>query len=137
MNDMRMKSAILSVAATLAATTASLAAAAPAQATAPDAMAAPSCPSGYVCLYEGFNGNGRQVRVPALGSDSDFRSGGYVAGFNDTMSSWQNNSGYAYCWYFNTNYGHPTRVMLPHGATRVINLTADEDNKASSITPCT
>ena len=97
------------------------------------AHAAISCPGGHVCLYPHANGGGDPVVLRAVGERyPDF--GAFR--FNDQMSSWQSNTSVVYCWYFHANYGHPTRVMLGHGPDRVINLTPDENDQASSLRPC-
>jgi hypothetical protein len=94
------------------------------------ASSAPVCDPGLLCLYEDRDGGGRPYYIRV---GEEHRNLGW---FNDKMSSWQNNTDFAYCWYFDANFGHPTRVMLPHGPTRIINLTGDENDKASSVAFC-
>jgi Peptidase inhibitor family I36 len=57
--------------------------------------------------------------------------------FNDDMSSWVNNSGVKFCWYFDTNflpyYGTRGPRPMPPEPYRVVNLTRFENDEASSI----
>lgn len=94
------------------------------------AAAGDPCPNGWVCLYRDRDGGGPSYfleggdRIQVLGS------------FNDRMSSWRNASGRRYCWYTDRDYKGYELPMPAYGADRVVNLTASENDTASSIRPC-
>ncbi|MFC7328942.1 peptidase inhibitor family I36 protein [Marinactinospora rubrisoli] len=87
------------------------------------------CPDGYVCLFRDYN---------YQGGGYGFRSGtsiGFLGdiGFNDQMSSWANDSGQRYCWYFDAYYQGEVHDMLPGYR---VNVTPRENDQASSLRPC-
>ncbi len=95
------------------------------------------CPSNYVCLFRDGGAQGPYFRFQIGSADfttlrcSDCRGGN----FNDDMTSYVNNTNSDFCWYFDANYRGETRVMrqLPG---RIINVTASENDKASSLKKC-
>jgi hypothetical protein len=53
--------------------------------------------------------------------------------FSDDASSWHNNSGQQYCWYYDINFGNVFHHM---GNGDAINMSATDNDKASSLRPC-
>jgi hypothetical protein len=111
-----------------------------------DAVAAAfSCPSGYVCLFQNksYGGNVlaiqagigvvnlRQLSCPGCQNGKPGSDGTW----NDQMTSWQNHSSRHYCWYFNASFGGETHAMKANW--NVGEVTAHENDNASSIRPCT
>ncbi|WP_158562761.1 peptidase inhibitor family I36 protein [Marinitenerispora sediminis] len=87
------------------------------------------CPSGYVCLFRDYN---------YQGGGYGFRAGTQIRflgdiGFNDQMSSWANDSGQRYCWYFDADFRGEVHDMRPGFR---VNVTSWENDKASSLRPC-
>lgn len=113
---------------------------------APEAV---SCAAGWVCIFThanargrviGLNSRGGVVGVPSLARwacpervNCTNKNRHYDGTWNDQMSSWQNNSGRTWNWYYNANYGGGRRQMVHHGASRIINLTPSENDNPSSL----
>jgi Peptidase inhibitor family I36 len=111
----------------------------------PASASVDDCPMGYVCLFEHSDARGTMVKFTANQNASDLSRylcpvshcwhGG--ANFNDDMSSWVNNSGVKFCWYFDKNYqpyyGSRGPRPMPPEAYRVVNLTSFENDQASSL----
>lgn len=93
-----------------------------------------SCPEGYVCLYLDADANtdGIAIRegeeIGNLANDFDFD-------WDNRMTSWINNTSTRYCWYFDFDFSGECHVMEP-ARNRVVNVLPRENDKASSIRPC-
>jgi hypothetical protein len=87
------------------------------------------CPDGYVCLFRDYEFQGGGYAVAAPGELPWFGD----IGFNDRMSSWANDSGITYCWYFDAYYSGEEHVM--YDGYRV-NVLPRENDHASSLRPC-
>jgi hypothetical protein len=95
------------------------------------------CPMGYVCLYKDSDARPRPfMKLPASSAGAAHFGKGSISN-NDEMSSWVNNSGVKFCWYFDTNflpyYGTRGPRPMPPEPYRVVNLTRFENDEASSI----
>ncbi|QWF84036.1 peptidase inhibitor family I36 protein [Amycolatopsis sp. CA-230715] len=112
------------------------------------AVAAPAdgCSPNYVCLYEHADFSGHSIVFeaprevpfdlvtlvcPGCVSSKHPASNGR---WNDQMSSWINNSGTTYCWFFDEDYGVEGHVMNTYSAVR--RLPDRENDEASSLGPC-
>lgn len=72
------------------------------------------CSGGYICLYPDANGAGYVIYVASGRSIPDLGtacSQGICYAFNDHLSSWENPSGWTYCWHYDSNYGGAGRLM--------------------------
>jgi hypothetical protein len=112
---------------------------------APASASVDDCPMGYVCLFEHSDARGTMFKFTANQNAADL--GRYLcpvthcwhgaSNFNDDMSSWVNNSGVKFCWYFDKNYqpyyGSRGPRPMPPEAYRVVNLTSFENDEASSL----
>lgn len=101
-----------------------------------DRVAADSrCTVGYVCIYPDANAGGIFVHLPSGQSFSYLGEAcfqGICYNLNDRMSSWENASGWTYCWWFDADYKGERRFMQYHGLL-VINVDSYENDKASSV----
>lgn len=93
------------------------------------------CSSGIVCMFEFPNANqgytgGRWLYATYPNGYSN------LGWFNDRMQSWANNSGARYCWYLDDLFRGQSFIMNNYGATRIVNLTSGERNRASSMRRC-
>jgi hypothetical protein len=122
--SMRVSWAVRGAAVTLLAVAGGAVAASP-------AIAAPTCASGGVCLYDGLNATGAKARYQY----GDNNMGVGVPAFNDRMESWQNNSGRRFCWYVDAEFRGTRYVMEPYG-NRIVTLRPEERNRASSLQAC-
>jgi hypothetical protein len=110
----------------------------------PDGTAAVfACPSGFLCVYQNGSRNGAAFGILAGDTFSNLKgmscpqctNGQYGndGTFNDQMSSWQNNSGVHYCWYWDSGY-HGEVHEMKNGY--IVTLPARENDRPSSIRPC-
>jgi hypothetical protein len=105
----------------------------------PDDAAGAPCPPDYVCMYQHVNRRGvawgfadgeqetdfRQVPCPSCASHN----------FNDNASSWHNNSGEQYCWYYAIFFSEQN-IFHHMGNGDAINMSTSDNDKASSLGPC-
>lgn len=84
------------------------------------AVGGAACPSGFACVYQNANRTGASFGVPnGFGANltgvscSSCTNGthGNDGTFNDQMTSWENESGREYCWWFNVNESGSVRTM--------------------------
>ncbi|QWF77877.1 peptidase inhibitor family I36 protein [Amycolatopsis sp. CA-230715] len=107
------------------------------------------CDPGFVCLHQDrdSDGNAYNFREPytsqsnfaTLPCDTCQNSSKHPESngtFNDQMSSWRNNSGRRYCWYFDAGHRGENHPMDHFGPTAAVNLTDHESDEASSLQPC-
>ena len=102
------------------------------------------CPRGYVCLFRDRDTQGwEHFQLSARSSYGDLRMAPcYICkngDWNDDMSSWVNNSGIRYCWYFDSYFrgsGSRGPRPMPYQFGRIVNVTSFENDQASSIGPC-
>lgn len=123
-----------------------VAAAQPAAAAALPAAALASCPAGSVCLYEHKDFGGTILVIPAGDAYPDLRAFA-CAGcrsskhnnnngtWSDQLSSWVNNTGQVYCWYWNESYVGRDATLMNAG-TALGYVGKDPNDQASSIGPC-
>ncbi|HEY4244205.1 MAG TPA: peptidase inhibitor family I36 protein [Kofleriaceae bacterium] len=102
-----------------------------------------ACPAGFLCVYQNGGRNGAAFGIYAGDTFSNLKgmscpqctNGEYGndGTFNDQMSSWQNNSGERYCWYWDKSYGGEKHVM---NDGYIVTLLARENDRPSSLKPC-
>jgi hypothetical protein len=105
--------------------------------------AASPCPDGTVCLYQDPGGGGMRVVLSAGTRISDFRmircpgciseTIGSDGTFDKQMSSWENRSVFAYCFYEKPSFEGPSHVVA---IDKLHDAQPAENNVASSIEPC-
>lgn len=104
-----------------------------------------TCPADSVCLYVDRDFGGNVFVVPAgqsfpnvhlfacPGCDSP-KHGAGDGNFGDQMSAWVNNTSWAYCWFYDINYGSFMGVMNAGNAVTWVGKRAQDE--LSSIRPC-
>ncbi|HEY0482878.1 MAG TPA: peptidase inhibitor family I36 protein [Kofleriaceae bacterium] len=98
-----------------------------------------TCPVGYACMYQHANRRGVAWGLASGFGIPDFRQLPCAfcspTNFNDNATSWHNNSGVQYCWYYDINYS--TKNIFHHmGNGDAINVSTADNDKASSLRPC-
>ncbi len=101
------------------------------------------CPAGWACLYQNNHRSGVRLRIPSGVSIPNLRElrcrtctngrPDSKGTFNDQMTSWENQSGRQYCWWFHAGYSGESHKM-PSGY--IVNVLPRENDQASSIGPC-
>jgi peptidase inhibitor family I36 len=105
-----------------------------------------SCPASSVCLYEHKDFGGTVLVIPAGAAYPDLRAfdcpgcrsskhNNNNGTWSDQLSSWVNNTGQVYCWYWNENYVRRDSVLMNAG-TAYSYVGKDPNDQASSIGPC-
>lgn len=110
------------------------------------AATASVCPAQKVCMFSDAGGGGQQIEftfTPGNSGEVDLTTqpcSGCTNGihgndgtWNDQMSSWSNNSGVTVAWYVNTGAKGTCHLMTSRGPAFVQNVTASENDTASSI----
>ncbi|MDQ7808662.1 peptidase inhibitor family I36 protein [Amycolatopsis sp. A133] len=135
--------ALAGIGATFFLTITGVAAAAPA---ALPASVLESCPASSVCFYEHQDFGGTVLVIPAGAAYPDLRAfpcagcrsskhNNNNGTWSDQLSSWVNNTGQVYCWYWHENYaGRNDTVMNAGTALSYVGKTPND--QASSIGPC-
>ncbi|MEU5265676.1 peptidase inhibitor family I36 protein [Amycolatopsis sp. NPDC021455] len=104
-----------------------------------------TCPASSVCFYEHKDFGGKVLAIPAgaaypdlrVFSCQDCRSSKHNNNdgtWSDQLSSWVNNTGQVYCWYWHENYAKRGEVMNAGSANTYVGK--DPNDQASSIAPC-
>jgi hypothetical protein len=104
-----------------------------------------TCPANSFCMYENKDFGGKILVLPAGTAVPDLRV--YTCAgcrsskhnnnngtWSDQLSSWVNNSGMVYCWYWSENY--VTRDFPMNAGTSSLYVGKDPNDQASSIAPC-
>jgi hypothetical protein len=105
-----------------------------------------SCPASSVCLYEHKDFGGKVLVIPAGAAYPDLRAfacqdcrsskhNNNDGTWSDQLSSWVNNTGQVYCWYWNENYSRRNDPLMNAG-TASSYVGKDPNDQASSIGPC-
>ncbi|MEV4050054.1 peptidase inhibitor family I36 protein [Amycolatopsis sp. NPDC049688] len=105
-----------------------------------------SCPANSVCLYEHKDFGGTVLAIPAGAAYADLRAyecpgcrsskhNNNDGTWSDQLSSWVNNTGQVYCWYWNEDYvGRDATLMSAGTASSYVGKNPND--QASSIGPC-
>ncbi|MEV7099598.1 peptidase inhibitor family I36 protein [Amycolatopsis sp. NPDC051045] len=110
------------------------------------AAALASCPANSVCLYEHKDFGGTVLVIPAGDASPDLRAFACAScrsskhnnnngTWSDQLSSWVNNTGQVYCWYWHENYAGRNDTVMNAG-TALSYVGKDPNDQASSIGPC-
>ncbi|WP_410667748.1 peptidase inhibitor family I36 protein [Amycolatopsis sp. cmx-4-68] len=110
------------------------------------AAALASCPANSVCLYEHKDFGGTLLAIPAGDTYPDLRvfpcagcrsskHNNNDGTWSDQLSSWVNNTGQVYCWYWNENYANREAVLMNAG-TALSYVGKNPNDQASSLGPC-
>jgi hypothetical protein len=110
------------------------------------AAALTSCPANSVCLYEHQEFGGTILIIPAGDTYPDLRAfacpgcrsskhNNNDGTWSDQLSSWVNNTGQVYCWYWNENYAKREGPLMNAG-TALSYVGKNPNDQASSIGPC-
>jgi hypothetical protein len=102
-----------------------------------------ACPGGFSCLYQNSGRTGFVVAVQSgigIGNLTGVPCAACTNGihgnngtFNDQMTSWENETGRQYCWWFNAGPAGEVHTM-PSGV--IVNVLARENDQASAFGPC-
>jgi hypothetical protein len=105
-----------------------------------------SCPSNSVCMYEHKDFGGNVLVIPAGTAYPDLRPftcpgcrsskhNNNNGTWSDQLSSWVNNTGQVYCWYWHENYARRDGTLMNAG-TALAYVGKDPNDQASSLGPC-